>query len=88
MEEIHRMLDQAIMEAIKDDPSMAEYHDWHYRDLPRMSQESLDALKNIIGESNLKWLTFADYGTSVRGQVLISPNGMEALAEFNRGVKQ
>ena len=84
LQELNRMLDEAIAEGIKSDPSMAEYRDWHYRDLPRMTPELMEEFREIIGDENLKWITFAkyDYGTSVRGQVLISPAGMQALADY------
>jgi hypothetical protein len=48
--------------------------DWLYHDLPRMSQEQIDEFINRVGEDNIFWLTFADYGNGqMRGQCLISP---------------
>lgn len=49
---------------------------WEYRDLPRMTREACDALINVIGNENIRWLSFADYGSSVRGQCFVSPSGM------------
>lgn len=62
--------------------------DWTYRDLPRMTRESLDRMIQIIGEEEIYWITFADYGESVRGQLLISPVGMEALRQYSSGIRQ
>lgn len=53
---------------------------WVYRDLPRMTPELFDQFVGIVAEENLKWLTIADYGNSKRGQIMISPKGMEKLA--------
>lgn len=54
---------------------------WVYRDLPRMTRDALDALLDIIGEDNVEWLSFADYGGAYRGQVMISPDGMARLKQ-------
>jgi hypothetical protein len=50
---------------------------WEYRDLPRMTPEYFDKLIEIIGEKNIRWLTFADYGDTKRGQFFISPDGLK-----------
>jgi hypothetical protein len=48
--------------------------DWLYLDLPRMSEEKIDEVIAYVGEDNIYWLTFADYGNGqLRGQCLISP---------------
>ena len=57
---------------------------WVYRDLPRMTQEAMGILLGVIGEDNYEFLTSAKYpdkehGVAVRGQVMISPLGMENL---------
>lgn len=52
---------------------------WVYRDLPRMAPEYFDELINLIGDENIVWLSLANYGSSKRGQMLISPEGMERL---------
>ena len=52
---------------------------WVYRDLPRMSPQMFDLFIEIVGEENTAWLTVADYGDSKRGQLLISPAGIERL---------
>lgn len=54
---------------------------WEYRDLPRMSPEYFERLKETIGDENIRWLTIADYGVSIRGQCLISPVGMGRIRE-------
>ncbi|GAA0768600.1 hypothetical protein [Brevundimonas olei] len=58
---------------------------WVYRDLPRMAPEYFDQLIDLVGESNIVWLTKADYGDTRRGQLLISPEGMRNIAAYNRG---
>lgn len=63
--------------------------DWTYRDLPRMTPENRDALVKVIGEDEIFWITIAEYGDgTVRGQILISPIGMEALRQFSTGIRQ
>lgn len=52
---------------------------WTYRDLPRMTPEVMKQFIELVGSENLKFLTYADYGKSVRGQVFISPKGMEII---------
>lgn len=52
---------------------------WTYKDLPRMTPEIMKSFKELIGIENAHWLTFADYGTSVRGQLLISPQGIQNI---------
>ena len=80
-------LEKAIVEGLTQDPSMAEYRTWHYKDLPRMTHELMDKFKVIVGEENLYWLTYADYGNSVRGQILISPTGMQNMSEWANGTQ-
>jgi hypothetical protein len=57
--------------------------DWTYKDLPRMVPELFYTFIEIVGEENLHWITMANYGDTLRGQVLISPVGMEKLKKFN-----
>lgn len=52
---------------------------WTYRDLPRMTPEVMKQFIELVGSENLKFLTYADYGKSVRGQVFISPKGMDII---------
>lgn len=53
---------------------------WTYRDLPRMTHEVMKQFIELVGSENLKFLTYADYGNAaVRGQVFISPKGMEII---------
>lgn len=53
---------------------------WTYRDLPRMVPELFYKFIEIAGHENLHWITMANYGDTLRGQVLISPDGMKNLA--------
>lgn len=85
---IHSILEEAIIESIKADPNMAPWHDWHYRDLPRMTPRLMTLFREQVGEENLKWITFADYGESQRGQVLISPEGMVRITEWSKSAAQ
>jgi hypothetical protein len=57
--------------------------DWTYKDLPRMVPELFYTFIEIVGEENLHWIAMANYGDTLRGQVLISPVGMEKLKKFN-----
>ena len=67
-----------------------ETQGWVYRDLPKMMPEYFDQLVGIIGEENIKWLTFAIYegwgenGEDLkRGQLMISPAGIENVKQYN-----
>lgn len=62
---------------------------WQYRDIPRMSPDMWDYFVGIIGDENFVPLSMAEYGeedaqgnqtiSAKRGQLLISPDGMENL---------
>jgi hypothetical protein len=54
---------------------------WIYRDLPRMTQEAFNQFLDIVGEENVRFLTFARYKPeqAVRGQCFISPIGLDRL---------
>lgn len=82
--DLHAALEQAIVDGLTQDPSMAAYRTWHYRDLPRMTPELMETFIGVVGEENMKWLTFADYGDSQRGQLLISPQGMANISEWSK----
>lgn len=60
--------------------------DWHYKDLPKMTPEILDKLVDAIGPDHIKWITKAEYKIEgkdfKRGQVMISPEGIENLKTF------
>jgi hypothetical protein len=64
---------------------------WTYRDLPKMKREFINELIEIAGQENLQWITYAEYKNwgkekldLARGQILISPEGMERIAAFNK----
>lgn len=54
---------------------------WEYRDLPRMTPELFDRFIGIVGEANIRWLSFANYGATMRGQCFISPVGLQNLRD-------
>lgn len=58
---------------------------WVYRDLPKMTQEALNKFLDIVGEENTRWLSFARYkpANDVRGQLLISPAGMDRMRSYS-----
>jgi hypothetical protein len=56
---------------------------WTYHDLPRMSPEYVKQFFDLSGEENIQLITWADYGNTQRGQVLISPQGMKNLRKYN-----
>lgn len=56
---------------------------WQYGDLPKLSREEFEKFRNLVGDENLRWLSFATYGPdSIRGQYFISPKGKENLAAY------
>lgn len=69
-----------------------EYSGWVYKDFPKSFPVTFEKVMKIIGEENMKVLSFAQYPFSderfpeedrlVRGQFLISPTGMENLQDF------
>lgn len=65
--------------------------DWTYHDLPKLSLADFDRFIEIAGESNLKWITIAEYRNgdtfSKRGQVMISPKGMENCRNYTKNLK-
>lgn len=64
-----------------------EKQGWTYGDLPKLNRESFDLFLEIVGESNIKWLTLAQYPTNFgkneielfRGQYMLSPEGKERV---------
>lgn len=67
--------------------------DWHYRDLPQMAPEFFDKFVDLAGEDNLRWITLAerpwpDGSRTRRGQVMISPEGMERIAAYNATLRK
>lgn len=61
---------------------------WVYRDLPRLTQDAFDKFLGILGAENARFMTFARYpDQSVRGQLLMSPAGMDRLKAYSAAVK-
>jgi hypothetical protein len=62
--------------------------DWTYFDLPNMSLEYFEQLRDIIGQDDIYFITYMNRvqdGISWhRGQVLISPTGMDNIREYRR----
>lgn len=57
---------------------------WVYRDLPRLTPEAMEKFVGIVTEGEIRWLTKARYPDgSVRGQLLISPKGMDNMKAFS-----
>lgn len=60
--------------------------DWSYRDLPKMPPELFQEFCDVAGSENLKWITTATYeigGKKLRrGQVMISPKGLQNMQQF------
>lgn len=79
MDDINKLIDDAYSELAEEVGKPG----WVYRDLPRMVPELFYKFVELVGEENLHWLTMANYGDTLRGQVLISPVGMEKLRELN-----
>ena len=49
---------------------------WMYKDFPRFEPDVWDSLLLAIGTEHFVPLSLANYGTSKRGQLLISPQGV------------
>lgn len=59
--------------------------DWKYGDLPKLTKEYFDKFVEIVGEDNIRWLTYVKYPANFRkwnnpedlyrGQYLLSPAG-------------
>lgn len=66
-------------------------HDYEYRDLPWMSDECMSEIVNIIGPTNIKFISgsarYAGNTRQSRASILISPTGMENLKTYNRNRK-
>lgn len=51
-------------------------------DLPKMQEGLMLEFIQMVGEENLRWITTAKYPTGlVRGQILISPEGLRRVRE-------
>lgn len=65
---------------------------WSYRDLPQMTVELFERFIELAGEDNLRWLTVAERvwegNTTKRGQVMISPKGMQNIRDHNEATIQ
>ena len=59
-----------------------------YRDLPRMEHRFLNELIDIIGATEIVWLSRANYGDTGRGQILISPAGQVSLSAHLKRTSQ
>jgi len=56
---------------------------WVYRDLPgRLSPEMWDTLIETLGDGNYRILAMTITSDYVRGQFMISPEGMKNLARY------
>ena len=65
--------------------------DWHYRDLPWMRLEYWNHLMVVFGDEDVMFIAgskkqFED-GFFVRGQILVSPGGMENLTAHLQQIK-
>jgi hypothetical protein len=62
---------------------------WVYRDLPRMTPDAMEKFLGIVGTEEVRWLTRASYPDgSTRGQLLISPQGMENMKAWTAANSQ
>lgn len=61
-------------------PYLAE--GWIYKDLPKMELIFIQQLKELIGDENIVWLTYAANSQMARGQMLISPEGQKRLKRY------
>jgi len=82
MQELKKLSDELEASLVRE--CFPDKIDWVYRDLPRMTRKVMADFVNLVGKENLHWLTFADYGDSARGQVIISPAGMRSVEQYNR----
>lgn len=54
---------------------------WAYIDFPRIESHIWEALIEFLGEHYVP-LSLANYGRTARGQLLVSPAGLDLLREF------
>lgn len=55
---------------------------WVYRDLPPLEQEQVDTFLEVVGASEIKWLSLARSPRGVRGQMFVSPDGIARLKAY------
>jgi len=89
MQEMHQAMEDMFNKA-------AGVTGWTFRDFPRMSVENFEKLTKIIGSENMRNMVGSEGNhhlvdgkrqpceTWVRFSVIISPEGMERLKEYNR----
>lgn len=77
--------------AMMDEPFTGETYlqdGWVYRDPRKMKTALWERFLNIIGVGNYRLMSLANYsypdGNYKRGQLLISPTGMENLREWTK----
>lgn len=76
-------LNKMFEEAHKELATELGFPGWTFRDLPRMSLDVYEKLINVIGIDNIHYLAQTVSGDTIRGQVLISPDGISNLKQFN-----
>lgn len=78
--QLSMMMDEELANSL---PEYLGLPDWIYKNLPRMVVSVKDEFVDLIGESNINWLTFANYDDgSVSGQVLLSPTAMAIIEKL------
>ncbi len=61
---------------------------WVYRSIPWCTRDAMNMLIDIIGEGNMQWLAMTTRNEDdVRGQVLISPDGLANLTRHATAAK-
>jgi hypothetical protein len=79
-------LHAALEQQLQDIGASLGKPDWVYRDLPKMSKAFADKFEKIVGVENIHRITWAEYPSgAVRGQILISPDGMKRLRDHDEG---
>ena len=83
--ELFREMDDIIARGAREHFGVGD--DWEYRDLPKMQETLMLEFIQTVGEENLRWITTAKYPTGlVRGQILISPEGLRRVQEYIKKV--
>lgn len=61
---------------------------WVYHDIPWTTVEAWEQLIALVDDDNIVLLAASDRDGAIRGQVLISPDGMERIAGYNEVMKE
>lgn len=86
--EVHAKLERQIVEKLRDSDEFRHLfaNGWEYRDWMPMPVARWRSMLQVIGTENLRLLTETSPGRFMRGQMIVSPKGIENLTQWGKEV--